>query len=365
MEKIRYPRVLCDLSRLRQNAKEVTSRCHAAGIRVAGVTKGINSRLPMVEQFVAGGCDQLATSRLDQMETLRKAYPNIPTLLVRVPMMSELEDVPRLCDYSLESDLSVLEVLETVCARQERTHKVVLMADLGDLREGFWDRDELVEAALHVEHHLPHLELAGIGTNLGCYGSIVPTVEKMEELAALAGRVEAAVGRELEIVSGGATTSFSLVHWGTMPKKINHLRIGEAILLCSDLRNAWGIQDMTYLSGHVFTLQAEVLECRAKPSHPVGKIFMDAFGHFPTYEDRGIRKRALLGIGRLDVGDCLDLVPRDGGATILGGSSDHTILDVEDCPRPLKAGDVMEFDLIYATLLFLTAHAEMPITYLP
>lgn len=365
MEKIRYPRLLCDLSRLRQNAEALTGRCHAAGIRVAGVTKGVNSRLPMVEQFVAGGCDQLATSRLDQMEILRKAFPDLPTLLVRVPMMSELEEVPRLCDYSLESDLSVLTALEAVCARQGRTHKVVLMADLGDLREGIWDREELVETALHIERRLPHLELAGVGTNLGCYGSIVPTVEKMEELASLAEAVERAIGRELEIVSGGATTSFSLVHWGTMPRKINHLRIGEAILLCSDLQTAWGIQDMTYLSNHVFTLQAEVLECRAKPSHPVGKIFMDAFGHFPTYVDRGIRKRALLGLGKLDVGDIMDLLPRDQGVTVLGGSSDHTILDVEDCPRPFKAGDVMEFDLIYATMLFLTARAEMPILYLP
>ncbi len=364
MEKNCYPRLLCDLSLLLQNVKAVTTRCHALGIQVTGVTKGIHSRLPIVRQFVSGGCDQLASSRLEQLKALREAGLGLPTMLIRVPMMSELEEVPRCCDYSLHSDLSVLEALEEVCARQNVTHKVILMADLGDLREGWWDQEEFLAAALRVERALPHLELAGIGTNLGCYGSIVPTVEKMETLAALAQRVEEAIGRALELVSGGATSSFPLVHQKTMPKKINHLRMGEGILLCYDLQKLWGIRGLDDISNHVFTLQTQVLECRSKPSCPVGKLFLDAFGHAPVYEDRGIRKRALLGLGKLDVGDIGDLIPRDEGVLVLGGSSDHTILDVEDCPRAIKAGDLMEFDLNYPTMLFLTARDVFPIEYL-
>lgn len=364
MENKRYPRVVCDLPRLRQNIIEVTQRCHRVNIKVAGVIKGINGAMPMVEQFVRGGCDQLASSRLDQLERVREAQLGLPTMLIRVPMMSELEDVARLCDYSLESDLSVLEALDAACARLGRRHKVVLMADLGDLREGWWDKEELLDAAVRVERDLPNLELAGVGTNLGCYGAIVPTVEKMEELAALAGRVEEAVGRSLEIVSGGATSSYLLVHRGQMPEKINHLRIGEGLLLSYDLQTDWGVTDMTYLSTHVFSLEAQVLECRPKPTHPVGKIFMDAFGFFPTYEDRGIRSRALLGIGKLDVGDVMKLLPKEKGVVVVGGSSDHTILDVEDCAREWKAGDIMEFDLNYSTMLFLTAGANVSLEYL-
>lgn len=364
MENKRYPRLLCDLSLLRRNVEEITRRCHGAGIQVAGVVKGINAQMPMVEQFAKGGCDQLASSRLDQIERVRAAGFGLPTLLIRGPMMSELEDVARFCDYSLESDLSVLEALNQVCLRQGVRHKVILMADLGDLREGWWDRDELISAALRVERELPGLELAGIGTNLGCWGAIVPTVEKMEELAALAERVEQAIGRELEIVSGGATTSFRQVHLGTMPAKINHLRIGEAILENYDYKHEWGFTDMEYLSSQVFTLQAEVLECRTKPSHPVGEIFVDAFGQRPTYEDKGLRRRALLGIGKLDMGSNPRILPRDEGVTFLGGASDHTILDVEDCPRQLKAGDIMEFDVAYTEVLFLTSGADVTIEYL-
>lgn len=364
MENKRYPRLLCDLPLLRRNVEEVTRRCHKAGIRVAGVVKGVNAQMPMAEQFARGGCDQLASSRLDQIERVRRAGLGLPTLLIRVPMMSELEDVARLCDYSLESDLSVLEALNEVCLRQGVRHRVILMADLGDLREGWWDRNELLSAALRVERELPGLELAGIGTNLGCWGAIVPTVEKMEELADLAGQVERAIGRELEIVSGGATTSFRLVHLGTMPAKINHLRIGEAILENYDFKHEWGFSDMEYLSSRVFTLQAEVLECRTKPSHPVGEIFVDAFGQRPTYEDKGLRRRALLGVGKLDMGSKPRILPRDEGVAFLGGASDHTILDVEDCPRQLKAGDIMEFDVAYTEVLFLTGGAGVTVEYL-
>lgn len=363
-EKGGYPRLLCDLPLLRRNVEEVTRRCHQAGIQVAGAVKGVNAQIPMVEQFVKGGCDQLASSRLDQLEAVRRAGFGLPTMLIRVPMMSELEEVARLCDYSLESDLSVMKALNQICLGQGVRHKVILMADLGDLREGWWDQEELLAAALEVERTLPGLELAGIGTNLGCWGAIVPTVEKMEELAALAERVEESIGRRLEIVSGGATTSFRLVHLGRMPAKINHLRIGEGILESYDYKHEWGFTDMDYLSSRVFTLQAQVLECRTKPSYPVGEIFVDAFGQRPVYEDKGPRRRALLGVGKLDMGSAPRILPREEGVVCLGGSSDHTILDVEDCPRQIKAGDIMEFDVAYTEVLFLTNGAGVSIQYL-
>lgn len=362
MEQKRYPRLVCDLPLLERNVKEVTRRCHDSGVKVAGVVKGANGLGPIAERFARGGCDQLGSSRLSQLKKLSSF--GLPTMLIRVPMLSEVEDVVRFAQYSLESDLEVLDAIEEVCARQGKRHKAVLMADLGDLREGWWDKEELVAAAVHVERELPHVELAGIGTNLGCYGAIKPTVEKMEELADLARRIERAIGRELEIVSGGATTSLPLICLHEMPEKINHLRVGEAILVCYALKYEWGRTDMEFLSSHVFTLQAQVLECRVKPSHPVGEIFVDAFGNCPTYVDRGPRRRAVIGVGKLDMGSEIRIMPREKGVVWLGSSSDHTILDVEDCSRPLRAGDVLEFDLSYPEVLFLTAAANVTVEYL-
>ena len=269
----------------------------------------------------------------------------------------------RLCETSLQSERVTLDALEEECVLQGKTHRVIVMADLGDLREGFWDKDEMVDVCVHVERELPHVELAGVGVNLTCYGSTKPTPEKMQALLAIAARIEKRIGRKLEIVSGGATSSYTLVHWGTMPAGINHLRIGENILLGKDLQVGWGIQDMDYLRMDGFTLRAEVVEVREKPTYPIGEFAIDAFGRKPVYVDRGIRRRAILALGRADVGELESLIPREAGLTVIGGSSDHCIVDVEDCPRRLEVGDIVEFSLCYSHLLYATSRSDITIQF--
>ena len=214
-----------------------------------------------------------------------------------------------------------------------------------------------------MERDLPHVELAGVGVNLGCYGSIQPTPENLGQLVHIARRVEDTIGRKLEIVSGGATSSFTLVHWGTMPEGINHLRIGEGILVSKDLQVDWGIHDMDYLRMDCMTLRAQIVEVKDKPTHPVGPIMVDCFCSRPTYEDRGIRRRAIAGIGRADVGDIMVLHPRTPGMTVVGGSSDHCILDVEDCDPCPQVGDIVDFDVIYLTMLYASAREDVTVKF--
>ena len=359
----RYPQLEIDLSALRSNAQHIVRRCHERHIRVCGVVKGVDGLPEVARALRQCGADELGTSRLEQVEKCRAADIGGPWLLIRIPGLTELPDVVRLCETSLQSERVTLDALEEECVLQGKTHRVIVMADLGDLREGFWDKDEMVDVCVHVERELPHVVLAGIGVNLTCYGSTKPTPEKMQELLAIADRIERRIGRKLEIVSGGATSSYTLVHWGTMPERINHLRIGEAILLGKDLQVDWGIRDMDYLRMDTFTLRAEVVEVRDKPTYPIGEFAIDAFGHKPVYEDRGIRRRAILALGRADVGELESLLPREEGITVIGGSSDHCILDVEDCPRRLEVGDVVEFSLCYSHMLYATARSDMHIQF--
>lgn len=354
-ENVSYPLLEMDLKKFRRNVEEAVGRCRTMGIDVAGVIKGFNGLPQATEQFKLGGCAQIATSRLEQIEDAMAYGIDGPFMLIRVPMFTELSKMVRLADYSLHSERAVIDATNEECRRQGKKHKIVVMADLGDLREGFWDKDELFDVCLHIENDLEYVELAGVGTNLGCYGSVKPTPEKLNELVDIAERIEAAIGRKLEIISGGATSSFTLVHYGTMPERINHLRIGEGIILARDLQTDWGIKDMDYLSMDVFTLKAAVIEVKDKPSHPVGEIFMDAFGNFPTYTDRGMRRRALLGLGKVDLSNIERLLPRAEGIEVLGGSSDHTILDIEDNHDNIQVGDILEFDLNYTTMVFLTS----------
>ncbi|MCL2699853.1 MAG: alanine racemase [Defluviitaleaceae bacterium] len=353
MEK-RYPVVEVDLKKLRHNIDEILSRCAAQGISVTGVVKGFNGIVPAARQFEESGCIGLGSSRLEHLEEARKAGCKKPMLALRVPMLSEIPDLVRICDISLNSEVEVLKAIDAECAKQKKKHDVILMADLGDLREGFWDKDEMTEAAVMVEKELENVHLLGIGVNLGCYGSINPTVEKMNDLIAIAEKIEAAIGRKLEIISGGATTSLPLVLNKIMPERINHLRCGEGILLGYDLQNLWGV-DMSFLNFDVFTVKAEIVELKEKPSHPVGEIFVDWMGNKVKYEDKGIRKKALVGLGKLDVVYTDALVPRAQGIEILGGSSDHLILDLNDDPVDRKVGDILEFDVRYSTMMYTTA----------
>lgn len=358
-----YPQLEFDLALLRSNADAVISRCRGMGIRVCGVVKGVDGLPEAARVLRAAGAAELGTSRLEQVAKCRAAGVPGSWLLIRIPGLTELPDVVALCETSLQSEWPTLLALEEECLRQNKTHRVIVMTDLGDLREGFWDKKELVDVCERVERDLPHVHLAGIGVNLTCYGSTKPTPEKMNELVGLARQVEQRIGRKLEIVSGGATSSFTLVHWGTMPAGVNHLRIGEAILLGKDLQVDWGIRDMDYLRMDALTLRAEVVEVKDKPTYPIGEFAIDAFGRKPVYEDRGIRRRAILALGRADVGELESLIPREPGLTVIGGSSDHCIVDVEDCPRRLQVGDIVEFSLCYSHMLYATARSDMRIIF--
>ncbi|WP_337740701.1 alanine racemase [Allisonella histaminiformans] len=246
----------------------------------------------------------------------------------------------------------MLRALNKAAGEAGKVHHVIIMANLGNLREGFWDKDEMVDVCAEVEEHMDNLDLAGVGVNVGCYGSVVATPEKLQELVDVARRVEERIGRKLDIVSGGASSSYMRVLDGNIPEGINNLRMGEEILLPQDLLYLYGYP-LNGMYDDVFTLESQVIEVRDKPSYSVGELGVDAFGHKPVYIDKGIRRKVLLAMGHLDYCDYKDLIPQDKDVEILGCSSDHTIMDVTDAPRTYHVGDIVKFNLIYGTNLFL------------
>lgn len=365
LEKIQnapYPRMTVDLGKLRHNLDVVTEDCRKAGISVCGAIKGFNGLPEAVKVFAQAGCIQLGTSRMRQIKELKTLGIDASYLLLRIPMISETEDVVEFSDISLNSDMTVLKALDDAAGRVGKKHGVILMVDLGDLREGFWDKEELADCAAYVEANLGNLELKGVGTNLGCYGSIKPTVEKMNELIQVAELVEERIGRRLEFISGGATSSYPLVLDGVMPERINHLRIGEGIINDYDLPEIWGL-DITNMHSDIFVMEAEVIEVRDKPSHPVGEICIDSFGRKPEYIDRGIRKRALVAAGKLDYALNDKIFPQIEGVEVIGASSDHMILDIEDCRTEIRVGDIIRFNLSYPSLMYLSNDKYVTVVY--
>lgn len=352
------PQLRIDYGHLRHNVEEIVAFCSNHDIAVTGIVKVFQGLPALVKAFVEGGCTSVGSSRISQLKRIREWDDTVKTMLIRIPMLSELEAVIAHADISLNSEWSTIENLNTLCKKNGTTHAVVLMFDLGDLREGFIDEGAFIEAAIRIEERLEYIDLAGIGTNIGCYGSIKPTAANLTRLADLARQIEARIGRQLEIVSGGATTTLPLLKEGRVPSGINHLRIGEAISLNRDLPEYWGVA-FSELHDDIFTLVAEIVEIKEKPSQPVGEVFIDAFGRHLDYEDIGPRLRALLAVGRLDFGSHDQLIPLDPGIRIVGSSSDHLILDITDSGMAYRVGDTVAFHMYYESALYLTASADV------
>ncbi|MBK5241069.1 alanine/ornithine racemase family PLP-dependent enzyme [Clostridium sp.] len=352
----KYPILEINLNKVHENIKYMVDLCKSQGISVAGVVKGFNGIPEIVEQFVRAGCSYIASSRMDQIIKLAEYGIDKPFMMIRIPMFCEIEDLVKFASISLNSELETLNRIESECEMQGKTHKVVLMLDLGDLREGVMDEEEFIRLAVYVENNLKNVELYGVGTNLGCYGSIKPTEDNLGRLCAIAEIIESKIKRKLDMISGGATSSLPLVIDGEMPKRVNNLRIGEGALLAQDLEVYWGY-DMKHMHKDTFVLKAQVVEIKNKPTHPIGKIFIDAFGNTPSYADSGTRKRALLAIGKQDFGSHDKLIPQKQGVKIVGSSSDHLIIDIEDCTNETKLGEILDFLMYYPPMMYLTAYS--------
>lgn len=349
----RYPMLEFNLKKLYNNIKIVTKLCEDNGIKVAGIIKGFGGIAEGAEEMVKGGCYQIGSSRIEQLKALKDRGFDMPLLLVRIPMMCEIEDVVKYSDISLVSEKETLNLLNKEAKAQNKIYGVVLMYDLGDLREGVFYKEELIRLAEYVEYESDNLYLEGIGSNLSCYGSVAPTTENLSQLAEAATEIEEKLNRKLNIISGGGTTTLPLLVRGGVPKKINHLRIGEGINNTQDLPLYWDT-NIEGLDPDVFVLKAQIVEINEKPTHPIGQLMVNAFGDLPHYEDRGIRKRAIIALGNQDLGDSSRLVPKDKNMIVLGASSDHTILDIHDCDTEYKLGDIIEFNILYQAMLMTT-----------
>lgn len=349
-----YPILEINLNKISDNTKYLVDLCNKNNISIAGVIKGVNADEEVVNVLSNGGCKYLASSRIEQLIDLKIKNLEKETMLIRMPMKHEIKEVVKYIDISLNSEINTINLLEKECKRQKKEHKIILMVDLGDLREGFFYKEELINITLYIEKKLEYVKLYGIGTNLSCYGSIKPSYENLSYLCEIAQDIECKIGRKLDIISGGSTTSLPLLFDNKMPSKINNLRIGEALIVGRDLIDYWGYK-LDKMHKDTMVLKAEVIEIKEKPTYPIGEMFLDAFGNKPIYEDKGIRKRAILAVGKQDFVNDRDLVPLDENVKIIGSSSDHLIVDIQDSPINFQVGDIMSFGMFYSNALYLTS----------
>jgi predicted amino acid racemase len=336
------PRLEIDLGKIEHNTRTLVKRLARRGISVTGVTKATLGSREIAHAMLLAGVSDLGDSRIENIEAMRSANVSARMSLIRSPMLSQAKRVVTSADMSFNSELEVIRRLSLEAGKLDRTHAVVLMVELGDLREGIMPVDSM--AAVSEILSLPNIVLQGLGTNLACRSGASPDDANMGELSRLAALIEATFDISLEIVSGGNSANLEWAFSSGKPGRVNNLRLGESILLGCETLHRHAIDG---LHTDAITLVAEVIESKVKPTQPSGTLAQTAFGTCPEATDNGAIMQTILAIGIQDIDPC-GLRPPEG-TEIVGSSSDHlmTTSTVDSVP----VGAEMTFQLDYSALL--------------
>ena len=227
-----YPQICIDINKLKHNTKYLTDSCKAQGIEtIFGVVKVLAGDIKSVESVAESGITHIADSRIENLKAFKEI--NLPKVLLRLPMLQEVEDLVRYVDLSLNSELETIKKIDLEAKKQHKVHKIILMIDLGDLREGIWFKDDIQQVVREILK-LKYISLEGIGTNLTCYGGVIPNEENLGLLLNIKNEIEKTHQIKLDIISGGNTSSLYLLFKNQWIKGINNLLLGEGFFLGLD-----------------------------------------------------------------------------------------------------------------------------------
>lgn len=336
------PRIEIDLDKIHHNVRTLSRRLARCGISISGVTKAFLGSTEIANSFVHAGLRSLGDSRIENIKSMRLASVAASLVLIRAPMLSQIPDVVMYADISFNTEIEAIRKLSTTAQVLNRTHGIILMVELGDLREGIMPAD--LDAMVRETLKLPNILLKGIGTNLACLNGVAPDQDKMAELSALVYAVEAQFGLNIDIVSGGNSANLDWACSGEDTGRISDLRLGESLLLGRETLNRNAIEG---LHTDAIAIVAEVIESKLKPTQPWGTIAQTAYGDTPLARASGNVMQSILAIGNQDT-DPLGLTP-PSGLRILGASGDHLV--VESGKQRLAIGSEVSFQPNYSALI--------------
>ena len=335
------PRVEIDLGKIQANARYLVRRLRARGISVTGVTKAVCGHPDVAGAMLDGGVASLADARIANLFRMRTAGITCPISMIRAPLLSEMKDVIQYCDTSYNTEIDTILKLGAAAKKLGTSHDLILMIEMGDMREGIL-RENLNDFVTRVIA-TPGVALKGIATNFACMGNVVPTGRDMAMLSRLATQVEGACGPFLELVSGGGSANLLWALGEGSTGRINNLRLGEAILLGTDPVTG---QPITGLHTDAFTLIAEVIETRDKPSSIPPASIAPELGMLKLVQSDAHRTRIILAVGQQDTdASGLTFPP---GIAFIGATSDHTVIGTSS--SAMSVGSKMKMGMNYSAL---------------
>lgn len=343
------PEININLSKIKHNARFLKELLSQQGFSMIGVTKVVSGNPLIARAMVKAGIKYLGDSRIQNIIKMKQHKIDAKYILIRVPSKSEIPLVVQNADYSLNSELKIIKMLSEEAIKQNKIHKIILMVDIGDLREGV--NPPKIRHYIHEILKLHGIKLSGIGTNLKCFSGIIPTSKNMKRFSELTEDIENIFRIKFKFVSGGNSANFNWFLSNTDKGKINNLRIGEGLFLGHETID---FKPIPNLYRDIFRLSAEIIELKKRSLISQGIAVSNAFGepiksHSPSNKDQNkkSRKQALLNIGRQDI-VIKGLKPIEN-IKILGASSDYLIIDIKD--NEYEIGDKINFNLNYEALL--------------
>jgi predicted amino acid racemase len=310
----------------------------------AVVSKMLCGNRTYLEELVNLGAKEICDSRISNLKKIKSIDPDVQTVYIKPPAQDMVEDIISYADVSFNTEFATLELLSEEAGKQKKKHKVIIMIELGDLREGIMG-DHLIDFYEKIVN-LPNIEISGIGTNLNCLNGVLPSQDKLIQLSLYQQLVEFKFNIDIPWVTGGTSVIIPLLTQHQVPDGVNHFRVGETLFFGNNLITEKPIEGM---AGSVLQLFAQIIEITEKPKVPIGYLAENPSGEvFELNEDDygANMHRAILDIGLLDV-SAEFLLPKDENISVVGASSDMLVIDIGDSEKDYKVGDIIAFDLKY------------------
>jgi ornithine racemase len=329
---------------LQHNYQYIASKLDAEGIEWGVVSKLLCGTKNFIQELVDLGVREIHDSRVSNLKTVKQIDSGIQTVYIKPPAKKAIPSIIKYADVSFNTELSTIRLLSDEAGRQNKLHKIIIMIEMGDLREGVLG-DQLLEFYGQI-FELPNITVVGLGTNLNCLYGVMPSQDKLIQLSLYKQLIEAKFNRKIEWVSGGTSVVFPLLLNRQLPKGINHFRIGEMLYFGNNLFTNKGVKGM---KSDVFMLHAQIIELIEKPKVPSGDLATNPSGEQFEINEEDYGKtsyRAILDLGLLDISTDF-LIPVEKGVKITGASSDMIVIDLGRTKRNYQVGDWVKFKLKY------------------
>ena len=311
----------------------------------APVLKMLCGNKTFLEFVLSLGDEQVCDARLTNLKTIKTINRNKETIYIKPPAKRSVSSIVKYADVSFNTEFTTIKWLSEEAVKQNKIHRIIIMIELGDLREGILGEHLMTFYKQIFE--LPNIQVAGIGANLNCLSGIMPSKDKLIQLSLYEQLIEAKFGKKIDYVSGGSSVMLPLLLKKQIPKGINHFRIGESLFFGVDLFTNKTIPKM---KNDVFLLYSEIIEITEKPIVPYGYMEQNPSGETIEIDPNDYGKshsRGILDIGLLDISKTEFISPVDENITFIGASSDMLVVDLSKTTKKYKVGDLVRFKMKY------------------